>query len=66
MDKVTFFRIVRIASTQFSNIATGYFGVSIFAPLFVTDVSYLFMRNMVLGIACLLCVYMCEKMLDDR
>jgi hypothetical protein len=64
MQKDTYFRLVRIASAQFTNIATGYFSVSIFAPLFVPDVSYIFLRNIVLGSACLVCVYICDKILD--
>jgi hypothetical protein len=66
MKRTTILRIFRIASTQFSNLATGYFGVSIFAPILVPDVSYLFVKNLALGISCLFCVYMCEKVLDER
>ncbi len=38
MAQPTLLRILRIASALFINIVTGYFGVSIFAPVFTGDI----------------------------
>ncbi len=65
MEKAPLIRILRIASSLFINLATGYFGVSIFAPILVPD-TRLFIQNMLFGSLCLFCAYMCEKIRDER
>ena len=66
MEKARLVRILRIASTQFNNIATGYFGVSVFAPVFIANIRFdVAIVSVMLGICCLLCAYFCDKVLDE-
>jgi hypothetical protein len=66
MERTTLLRILRIASALFINAATGYLGVSIFAPVFVPEISSaVVIKNLVLGISSLFCAYICEKALDE-
>ncbi len=65
MDKTTFFRIVRLASQFFLNMATVYFGASIFTPLITSDMRIVLI-NTVTGIFYLYGAYVCDKILDER
>ncbi len=64
MGKTTFFRIIRIASQFFLNMATVYFGASIFTPLITSDTKIL-ITNTATGIFYLFGAYLCEKILDE-
>ncbi len=65
MEKTTFFRIVRLASQFFLNMATVYFGASIFTPLITSGIRVVLI-NTATGIFYLYGAYMCDKILDER
>jgi hypothetical protein len=64
MEKTTFFRIIRLASQFFLNMATVYFGASIFTPLITADPKVVLI-NTATGIFYLFGSYLSQQILDE-
>jgi hypothetical protein len=65
MGKATFFRVIRLAAQFFLNMATVYFGASIFTPLITSDPKVVII-NTATGIFYLFGSYLAQKIIDEN